>query len=213
MEDVEIVEGATRYRYRDGLLGIAEDRPLDFHSPYGCSKGAADQYVRDYARIYGLRTVVLRQSLHLRDAPVRHRGPGLGRGFCIAARHRAARSPSTATASRCATCCASTTWSTATRPRPTHIDVAGGRGLQHRRRPGNTCRSWTEFGPLLEGMAGVPVDVTFAGWRPGDQPVYVSDISRARDEFGWSPKTDWKTGVGHLVGWVKNNREMLERLF
>ncbi len=42
--------------------GIGEARPLDFHTPYGCSKGAADQYVRDYARIYGLKTVVFRQS-------------------------------------------------------------------------------------------------------------------------------------------------------
>ena len=53
--------------------------PLDFHSPYGCSKGAGDQYVRDYARIYGLKTVVLPAELHLRHAPVRHRGPGVGR--------------------------------------------------------------------------------------------------------------------------------------
>ena len=54
--------GTTRYRYRDLPHGVAETQPLDFHSPYGCSKGAGDQYVRDYARIYGLRTVVFRQS-------------------------------------------------------------------------------------------------------------------------------------------------------
>ena len=57
------------------------------------------------------------------------------------------------------------------------------------------------------------LEVAYSLWRPGDQPVYVSDITRAREEFGWSPNTDWKTGVGHLVGWVKENREMLERLF
>ena len=62
MEDVAVVEEATRYCYRDYPLGIPETRPLDFHSPYGCSKGAGDQYVRDYARIYGLPTVVFRQS-------------------------------------------------------------------------------------------------------------------------------------------------------
>ncbi len=62
METVAVVEESTRYGYRDLPLGVPETQLLDFHSPYGCSKGAADQYVRDYARIYGLKTVVFRQS-------------------------------------------------------------------------------------------------------------------------------------------------------
>ncbi len=62
MEDLVIEERETRYAYRDYPYGISERHPLDFHSPYGCSKGAGDQYVRDYARIYGLPTVVFRQS-------------------------------------------------------------------------------------------------------------------------------------------------------
>ncbi len=62
MEEVKVVEDATRWRYADLPLGCPETQPLDFHSPYGCSKGTGDQYVRDYARIYGLPTVVLRQS-------------------------------------------------------------------------------------------------------------------------------------------------------
>jgi CDP-paratose 2-epimerase len=51
-----------RYSVPDYPAGIGESRPLDFHSPYGCSKGAGDQYVHDYARIFGLRTVVFRMS-------------------------------------------------------------------------------------------------------------------------------------------------------
>jgi CDP-paratose 2-epimerase len=62
MESVATVELDTRYTYRDLPHGVSESQPVDFHSPYGCSKGAADQYVRDYARIYGLRTVVFRMS-------------------------------------------------------------------------------------------------------------------------------------------------------
>jgi CDP-paratose 2-epimerase len=62
MDDVAVVDGGRRYAYRDLPHGVGEDRPLDFYSPYGCSKGAGDQYTIDYARIYGLRTVVLRQS-------------------------------------------------------------------------------------------------------------------------------------------------------
>ena len=62
IEDVVVIEDGKRYLYRDFSLGISETQSLDFHSPYGCSKGAGDQYVRDYARIYGLRSVVFRQS-------------------------------------------------------------------------------------------------------------------------------------------------------
>ncbi|MEK6575740.1 MAG: SDR family NAD(P)-dependent oxidoreductase, partial [Chloroflexota bacterium] len=70
MEDVQVTEDATRYRYADLPLGLPETQPLDFHSPYGCSKGAGDQYVRDYARIYGLNTVVFRQSCLAADQEV-----------------------------------------------------------------------------------------------------------------------------------------------
>ncbi|HSO12846.1 MAG TPA: GDP-mannose 4,6-dehydratase, partial [Anaerolineales bacterium] len=62
MDDVKLTEEATRWLYADLERGCAESQPLDFHSPYGCSKGTGDQYVRDYARIYGLRSVVFRQS-------------------------------------------------------------------------------------------------------------------------------------------------------
>jgi len=62
MDDVEVAETPTRWQYKDLPFGCPETQPLDFHSPYGCSKGAGDQYVRDYGRIYGLRTVVFRQS-------------------------------------------------------------------------------------------------------------------------------------------------------
>jgi CDP-paratose 2-epimerase len=62
MDDVELFEEPTRWRYKDLVNGCPETQPLDFHSPYGCSKGTGDQYVRDYARMYDLPTVVFRQS-------------------------------------------------------------------------------------------------------------------------------------------------------
>ncbi len=62
LDDLRVTRRDGRWAFADAPRGIAEDRPLDFHSPYGCSKGAADQYVRDYARIYGLRTMVFRKS-------------------------------------------------------------------------------------------------------------------------------------------------------
>jgi CDP-paratose 2-epimerase len=62
MEEVRVELAGDRYRYADLPFGVPETYPLDFHSPYGCSKGAADQYVRDYGRIYEFPTVVFRQS-------------------------------------------------------------------------------------------------------------------------------------------------------
>ncbi len=62
MEEVRVKELESRYAYVDYPFGIPETFGLDFHSPYGCSKGCGDQYTRDYSRIYGLRTVVMRQS-------------------------------------------------------------------------------------------------------------------------------------------------------
>lgn len=62
LADLKVTETKTRYQFKDLPNGVKETQCLDFHSPYGCSKGAADQYVRDYSRIYGIPTVVFRQS-------------------------------------------------------------------------------------------------------------------------------------------------------
>ena len=71
MEELRILEEDTRYVYAEYPHGIGEDYPLDFHSPYGCSKGSGDQYTRDYARIYGLKNPHFSPILHLRPSPVR----------------------------------------------------------------------------------------------------------------------------------------------
>ena len=78
MDDLGIVERNGRYEYSDLPNGVGEDRPLDFHSPYGCSKGAADQYTIDYARIYGIQECDVSTELHLRAAAVWNRGPRMG---------------------------------------------------------------------------------------------------------------------------------------
>ena len=70
LDHVKVVERVGRYAYEDRPHGVAEAEPLDFHSPYGCSKGCGDQYVRDYYRIYGLKTVTFRQSCLAADQEV-----------------------------------------------------------------------------------------------------------------------------------------------
>jgi nucleoside-diphosphate-sugar epimerase len=72
--------------------------------------------------------------------------------------------------------------------------------------PQNTLAIWTEFGPLLERLMGRKIDVRYGDWRPGDQPIYVSDISKASHELGWQPKVSVEEGIERLVRWVEQTR-------
>ena len=71
---------------------------------------------------------------------------------------------------------------------------------------------WTEFGPLIERLAGRTIEVTYSDWRPGDQPVFVCDISKAKRDFGWEPRVDVPTGVRRLYEWVAGNLELFKHL-
>jgi CDP-paratose 2-epimerase len=207
MEDVAIVEGPTRYRYRDHPHGIAEDRPLDFHSPYGCSKGCGDQYVRDYARIYGLKTVVMRQSCIYGTRQFGIEDQGWLAHFCIAARHgRPITIYGDGKQVR------DVLWIddlvAAYDAAAGHIDVAGGQVYNIGGGPTNTVAAWAEFGPLLEDVAGAPIDVEFADWRPGDQPIYVSDIRKAQRDLNWWPHVPLDVGLRRLWNWVDSEIEL-----
>src|SRR6516164_5412497 len=85
MEDIGVVERNGRYEYLDLPNGVGEDRPLDFHSPYGCSKGVADQYTIDYSRIYGIRGVTFRQSCIYGTRQFGIEDQGWVAWFCVAA--------------------------------------------------------------------------------------------------------------------------------
>jgi len=207
MEDVKVVEDATRWRYADLPLGCPETQPLDFHSPYGCSKGTGDQYVRDYARIYGLPTVVLRQSCIY--------GP---RQFGVEDQGWVAWMIIAAVTSR-----PLTIYGDGKQIRDVlHVDdlldaydaviarikAVKGQVYNLGGGPENTMSIWTEFGPLLEKLLGKPVPVGRGDWRPGDQKVFVADIRKAELELGWKPKIGVEQGVGSLFGWVKANKNL-----
>lgn len=209
MEDILVVEDATRYRYRDLPLGIPEDRLLDFHSPYGCSKGTGDQYVRDYARIYGMRTVVFRQSCiyGLRQFGVEDQGwiahfciaARLGRPISIYGNGKQVRD---------------VLWIddlvAAYNAASDHIDVAAGQIYNIGGGPNITMSIWTEFGPMLAKLAGHPILVTYGDWRPGDQPVYVSDIRKAEHDLKWTPRVSMPEGVERLWRWIDANPGLFE---
>jgi CDP-paratose 2-epimerase len=201
MEDVVIAEDATRYRYRDFPAGIAEDRPLDFHSPYGCSKGAGDQYVRDYARIYGLRSVVFRQSCIYGWRQFGVEDQGWVAHFCIAARlGRPIAIYGNGKQVR------DVLWIedliAAYNAAADRIDVAAGQIYNIGGGAAITMSIWAEFGPMLERLAGHPIQVVYGDWRPGDQPVYVSDIRKAERELGWKPQVSLAAGVDRLWQWI-----------
>jgi CDP-paratose 2-epimerase len=208
MDNVGVVERDGRYEYDDLPFGVPEAQPLDFHSPYGCSKGAADQYVRDYHRIYGLRTIVFRQSCIYgpRQMGVEDQGwvawfiiaAALGRPFTIYGNGKQVRDvlyvADLVRAYELAIESIDTT-------RGEIYNIGGG--------PQNTMAIWTEFEPLLSQALGRRVEpAAYSDWRPGDQPVFVCDIRKAQRDFGWGPEVSVADGVGRLAEWVKANLEL-----
>ncbi len=205
MLDVPIRENSTRWQYADLPMGCSETQPLDFHSPYGCSKGAGDQYVRDYARIYGLPTVVFRQSCIYGPRQFGVEDQGWVAWMVIAA----------------VTGKQITIYGDGKQIRDIlhvedllnaydaaieKIDTVRGKVYNLGGGPANTMSIWTEFGPMLEGLLGKPIPVGRGDWRPGDQKVFVADIRKAAHDLGWTPKIGVQEGVQKLFEWVKENQ-------
>ena len=211
MEDVGVVEQATRYGYSDLPNGVPETQPLDFHSPYGCSKGAGDQYVRDYARIYGMRTVVARQSCIYGYRQFGIEDQGWLAWFTIAAlKQRPISIYGNGKQVRDALFIEDLL--DAYQSFVDNIDKAKGQVYNLGGGPANTISVWTEFGPLLEAFLGRPIPVTYGDWRPGDQPVFIADIRKAKLELGWSPKVTVKDGAKRMFDWINANQHLFAHL-
>ena len=201
LEGVGVVERHDRYEYADRPQGIDETHPLDFHSPYGCSKGAADQYVIDYARIYDMATVVFRMSCIYGERQHGNEDQGWLAHFAITA---LAGDPLTIYGDgkqvrdvlhvsdllrafdRAQAC--------ARRGAGQVFNIGGG--------VSRTLSVWTQFGALLSKELGFQPAVRFGDWRPGDQRIYVSDIRKASRELQWQPAVSIPDGVHRLVDWV-----------
>ena len=208
MEKVKVVERNNRYEYEKFAKGIPETMNLDFHSPYGCSKGCADQYTRDYARIYGMNTVVFRQSCIYgqRQFGIEDQGwvawftiaSALGKKLTIYGDGKQVRDVLHIDD------LAEAYW-TATekigKAKGQIFNIGGG---------SKNTMSLLELLAYLEEFFGKKIDVKYSDWRPGDQPVYVSDISKAESVLGWTPKIGVKNGVQKLYRWVKKNEKMFK---
>jgi CDP-paratose 2-epimerase len=206
---LRVEEAETRYRYADLSEGVSEAEPLDFYSPYGCSKGAADQYVHDFGRIYGLRTVVFRNSCiyGLRQFGIEDQGwlawfviaAVSGRPISIYGDGKQVRDVLFIDD------LVDVMLRAVARPQ-----VSAGQVYNIGGGPARTISVWKEFGLLLEEVLGRKIPVTFQEWRPGDQKVFVSDIRRAATAFAWEPKVDVGEGVRRLVEWVQENRGLFK---
>jgi CDP-paratose 2-epimerase len=206
MTDVGVVEKNGRYGYQSLPQGVPEDRNLDFHSPYGCSKGAADQYVIDYHRIYGLKTIVFRQSCIYGYRQFGAEDQGWIAWFMIAAQMD--------------------------RPITVYGDgkqvrdilfiedlldgydaafAAGGRAVGKVFNIGGgpeNVLSLLELIAYIEKRRDGRLPHGNSGWRPGDQKVFVSDIRRAQAELGWRPKIGSQQGLTLLYDWISQNKKL-----
>jgi len=209
MEEVALAEDPTRWRYADLKNGCPETQPLDFHSPYGCSKGTGDQYVRDYHRIYGLRSVVFRQSCIYGPRQFGIEDQGWVAWFVIAA----------------VTGRPITIYGDGKQVRDVlhvddllnaydaaieKIDITAGGVYNLGGGPRNVLSVWAEFGPMLEKLVGHKIEIGRGDWRPGDQRVFYADVGKAARELGWSPRIDVEQGIRMLFEWVNENRELFQ---
>lgn len=204
MEDIRVREEETRYAYVDHPMGIDESYPLDFHSPYGCSKGSGDQYMRDFNRIYGLRTVVFRQSCIYGPRQFGVEDQGWLAWFAIAALQG-----KTITiygdGKQVRDVLYVTDLMNAYDSAIQNIERSAGQIFNVGGGPQNTISVWREFAPLLEEKIGKRIPTEKADWRPGDQKIYVSDIRKAQKLLDWQPKVNVHEGISNLVDWVKQS--------
>ena len=206
LEHVGVVLRDGRHAFADRPDGIGEDTPLDFHSPYGCSKGAADQYVRDYARIYGLRTVSFRQSCIYGWRQFGVEDQGWVAWFTIAA---VTGQPVTiyGDGRQVRDLLFVDDLCDAYDAAVARIDRVGGQIFNLGGGPRNTL-SLLELVAQLERLTGRPLKPAFADWRPGDQPVFVADVRRAAEALEWHPRVGVHEGVQRLHGWVVEHRQL-----
>ena len=194
----------SRYAYTNREFGIGETEPLDFLSPYGCSKGAADQYVLDFARIYNIPATSFRQSCIYgpRQFGVEDQGwvawfiiaSLLGRDITIFGDGKQVRDvlhvDDLLRAYEAAILAPDKVAAQA-------FNVGGGP---------TRMLSLIDLVTMLERRLDAKIPLKWADWRPGDQTVYVSDIRKLKTALNWAPDIDVQKGISQLIDWVNENR-------
>ncbi len=203
LKDVALRQSAARYEPADEVLarsGVGEARALEFHSPYGCSKGVAEQYVLDYARTFGLRTVVFRMSCIYGPHQFGTEDQGWVAHFLIAAMHNRPL----------------TIYGDGLQVRDilfvedlvdamllasSNIDRLAGQAFNIGGGPANTT-SLLELMQLIGELRGSAPVAVMQPWRPADQRYYVSNTAKFRAATGWRPRVNVRQGVRRLHQWL-----------
>ena len=207
--DMEFSLNGTRYEAVDPMIrknGISEKQPLDFHSPYGCSKGAADQYVLDYCKSYGIKSVVFRMSCIYGPHQFGNEDQGWVAHFLISAIKDKPVS----------------IYGNGKQVRDIlyvedlvdafllalkNMDTLAGNVFNIGGGPENTV-SIKEILEKIKEIANDHLEISYGEWRRGDQYYYVSDTSKFKEATGWSPKYSVTEGVNNLLEWLRKNRDM-----
>lgn len=201
---LKLAEHEARYLPLDAVVrrhGVSERQPLDLHSPYGCSKGGADQYALDYARIYNLPAVVFRMSCLYGPHQLGTEDQGWvahflisslkGRPITVFGDGKQVRDVLYVDDVVDAYLLAQTHM-----PRLSGMafNIGGG---------GGNAISLLDLLQLIVRLNGRLPDVSFGPWRPGDQLYYVSDTRRFRTLTGWRPRVHAEQGVALLFDWLQ----------
>ena len=204
LDDMPLVASATRYHPAAGLRGIDEARPLSFHSPYGCSKGTADQYVLDYARGYGVDATVFRMSCIYGPHQYGTEDQGWVAHFLIRAQQDLPI----------------TIYGDGRQVRDllyvddliealllaeADLPEIAGQAFNIGGGPDNTI-SLCELVDRISALIAYTPEISYGPWRVGDQRWYVSDPGKFERATGWRPKTNVDDGIRRLHQWVSVNR-------
>ncbi|OWO94972.1 NAD-dependent dehydratase [Rhizobium esperanzae] len=207
LDDLGMIELDDRYLPEDETVrrqGIGEDRPLDFCTPYGCSKGVADQYILDYAKSYGIPAAVLRMSCIYGPRQFGTEDQGWVAHFLIRAlggepisiygdgkQVRDILHVDDAVA--------------AYRLLLSNIERVSGKAFNLGGGPRNAVSVLAVLREIEE-LAGRPVETSFGPWRAGDQLYFVADTTRLEQETGWQAGIGWRHGLRHLAEWLIAHR-------
>jgi len=202
-----LVGEKTRYRFKD-IRGVAEDQPLDFHSPYGCSKGAADQYVHDYARMFGIPAVVFRMSCIAGPRQLGNEDQGWVAHFLYSAIQQTPLVIYGDGRQVRDVLCVDDLVRAFDAVRK-NISITRGQIYNVGGGIENTT-SLLELMDEIEKLTGSPVDYVLDELRPGDQLVYVTDYSKIHRDTGWKPKVSLRQTLQRIERWWKDNHSELE---
>lgn len=206
LEQFTYREIETRYECIEKPNGFDEDTPLEFHSPYGCSKGAADQYMLDYARIFGLKTVVFRHSSMYGGRQFATYDQGWIGWFCqkaVEAKRGQLNAPFTisGTGKQVRDVLHADDMIRLYFAAIDQIDAARGQQFNIGGGMGNSL-SLLELFTMLEDITCTKLNFTKLSPRESDQRVFVSDLGKAKRILGWEPAVSARKGVASMVEWI-----------